>query len=469
MFYLLYDSLLLLALAVALPCLPFLVLWPRGRQGLGERLGWLPLALRQQALIHEGCLWVHAASLGEVNAVAPVLKELLPQLPRQALIFTCTTVAGREQARRLFPQATACLLMPVDLPWLLRPWIRRFKPRLAIVAETELWPNLLRELRLHGALILVANGRLTQRSFDAYRRIGRAFVEVLDQVEVFAMQAQADADRIIALGARPPRVLVAGNTKFDLAADLAAARGQAETLRRDLGWRKDQKVIVAGSTRPGEELLLAKAFLELRKNFPDACLVVAPRHLERVPDAAAVLKAAGLSFVKRSEWGGSRGGSAVLLDTLGELRAFYSLAEPAGLAWVGGSFVDFGGQNPLEPAALGVPVLFGPSMRHFPEVAATLLEAGAAVQVQSSGLAGASLSWLRDPPARALAAQAALECVQKSAGASKRTAELAWKLLLIASKKREGRHRGQDSFDFDRARDLEPVGPVREADETRVA
>ena len=467
MFFLLYDTLLILGLLVALPLLPLLALWPRSRQGLSERLGWLPLALRQQALIHEGCLWVHAASLGEVNAVAPVLRELLPQMPRQALIFTCTTVAGREQARRLFPQATACLLMPVDLPWLLRPWIRRFKPRLVVVAETELWPNFLHEMKRHGVQVLVANGRLTQRSAARYKILGSSFAQVLDCVEVFAMQAQPDADRLVALGARRPRVLVAGNTKFDLAADLDAARAKAEALRRDLGWRKEQVVVVAGSTRPGEEALLAQAYLDLKKRSPDACLVVAPRHLERVAEAEAALKAAGLKAGKRSAWAQAKGSHVILLDTLGELRDFYALAEPAGLAWVGGSFGDFGGQNPLEAAALGVPVLFGPSMRHFPEVAAALLEVGAAQQVEASALAAASLTWLEDPKARRKAAEAALACMQARSGASKRTAELAWKLILVSQMKRQGRSRGQDGFDM--VRDLEPVGPALEADETRLA
>jgi 3-deoxy-D-manno-octulosonic-acid transferase len=466
MFYLLYNSLLLVALLVALPFLPLLLLWPSTRKGLSQRLGWLPQTLRDQALIHEGCLWVHAASLGEVNAVAPVLRELLPQLPRQALVMTCTTLAGREQARRLFPQATACLLLPVDLPWLLRPWILRFKPRLVLLAETELWPNFLRELKHHGAQVLVVNGRLTERSFRRYQWLGHRFADVLDCVEVFAMQAQADADRVVALGARKARVLVAGNTKFDLAADLQGARDQAETLRRDLGWRKEQGVIVAGSTRPGEEALLAQAFVELRKKLPELCLVMAPRHLDRVDEAAAALKAAGLDFVRRSQ-GALKGTTVLLLDTLGELRAFYALAEPAGLAWVGGSFCDFGGQNPLEAAALGVPVFFGPSMRHFPEIAAALLEAGAAWQGASTGLAQASTALLQDPKARRAAAEGAVACVAVRSGASKRTAELAWKLILVASRKRQGRSRGQDGFDI--VRDLEPVGPAQEADETRLA
>lgn len=467
MFFALYTSLMLLLALLLLPLLPLVALVPRWRRGLTERMGLLPAALRQQALIHEGCLWVHAASLGEVNAVAPVLRELLPQLPRQALIFTCTTIAGRDQARRLFPQATACLLMPLDLPWLLRPWIRRFKPRLAIIAETELWPNFLRELHAHGAQTLVVNGRLTERSYRRYKLLGRAMGDILETVQVFAMQAQADADRIKALGARAARVVVAGNTKFDLAADLSAAKEQAASLRRDLGWAKEQCVVVAGSTRPGEEALLVSAFLELRKSVKDACLVVAPRHLQRAEEAEAALLSAGLKPVRRTQWAGAKGATCVLLDTLGELKAFYALAEPNGVAWIGGSFIDFGGQNPLEAAALGVPTLFGPFMRHFPEVAAALVEAGAATQVTADSLAAASRPYILEAKARRRAAEAALTCVQERSGASKRSAELAWKLLLVARLKKQGRSRGQDGFEM--TRDLEPVGPAMDADETRLA
>ena len=467
MFYPLYTLLCLLLSLVALPLLPFVALVPRWRKGLTERLGILPKDLRQQALMHEGSLWVHAASLGEVNAVAPVIRELLPQLPRQAIFFTSTTVAGRDQAKRLFPQATACLLLPIDLPWLVRPWIRRFKPRLAVIAETELWPNFLRELKLNGTQTLLVNGRLTERSFKRYKLLRGAMAEVLENIQVFAMQAAPDAERIKALGARAARVVVAGNTKFDLAADLSVAKEQAERLRRELGWRKEQVVIVAGSTRPGEEALMAQAFIELRRSFKDACFVVAPRHLQRVEEAAEALKAAGLNAVRRSNWAEAKGAVCILLDTLGELKAFYSLAEPAGLAWIGGSFQDFGGQNPLEAAALGVPCLFGPSMRHFPEVASALLEAGAATQVDAAGLGAASRAYLQDAKARRKAAEAALLCVQERAGASKRNAEMAWKLLLVANMKRSGRSRGQDTYEMDR--DLEPVGLPQDADETRLA
>ena len=444
-----YSTLLTLACLAIAPLLPLLALLPRVRHGLGQRFGLLPEAVREQAMLSEGSVWIHAASLGEVNAVAPVARELAARLPRQSLIFTCTTVAGREQARRLFPQAAACLLLPVDLPFLLAPWIRRFRPRLAVVAETEIWPNFLHQLKAHGCQVLVANGRLTERSRSRYRRLGRAFAAVLEHVDLFAMQAQADAERIISLGARPARVAVVGNTKFDVAGDLGAARIDAEARRRELGWKAGTPVLVAGSTRPGEEPGLLEAFSAVQKALPTARLVLAPRHLERLLEVEAALKRGGWRWVRRSVGAPAEDADVLLLDTLGELRTFYGLACESGAAWVGGSFRDFGGQNPLEPAALGIPVFFGPHMRHFPEAAEALLAAGGAQQVPVEGLAAASVALIKDGVRRRLAAEAAERCVAERAGASKATADLGMKLLLVARMRREGhlwREEGLDSF-----------------------
>jgi 3-deoxy-D-manno-octulosonic-acid transferase len=454
MIFLLYDSLLVLALLLLAPLSPLLLLLPRWRQGLTERLGWLPAEVRRQASMAEGSLWVHAASLGEVNAVAPVLRELQGRLPRQALVFTCTTVAGREQARRLFPQALACLLLPVDLPWLLRPWLRRFRPKLALVAETELWPNFLGQLKAHGCRVLLVNGRITARSAGRYRRLGSAMAEILDTIDVFGVQSQEDADRFEALGARRSRLVVTGNTKFDLGLELQQSREQSAALRQAWGLSKQAPVIVAGSTRPGEEGPLLDAYKVLKKAVPELRLVLAPRHLQRGAEVEAALKAANVAFGKRSAGGPTKDQAVLLLDTLGELKAFYGLAEPAGLAWIGGSFKDFGGQNPLEAAALGVPVLFGPYMKHFPDVAAALLQSGGALQVPADELAEASLGLLRQPKARAAAAEAAAACVAERAGASRRSADLAWKLLLVSTLKQAGRHRGQDQYN-DRDRGLD--------------
>jgi 3-deoxy-D-manno-octulosonic-acid transferase len=469
----LYSLVQALLLLLLLPLAPLLLLHPRVRAGLGERLGILPRALREQAWLSEGSLWVHAASLGEVNAVAPVVRELLPKLPRLALVLTCTTVAGREQARRLFPQAAACLLLPLDLGLLLAPWVRRLKPRLAVIAETELWPNFLRQLKRHGARVLVVNGRLTERSAKRYRWLGGAFAEVLELVDLFAMQAEEDAARLRGLGARPARVLVTGNTKFDLAGDLAPAVAGAGALRKSLGWGPMVEPVIAGSTRPGEEALLLTAFRSLRRARPNVRLVLAPRHPERTEEVAALLKTERVKFVRRSQGASAADADALLLDTLGELKDFYALAMPNGVAWVGGSFKDFGGQNPLEPAALGVPVIFGPSMRHFPEISQALLECAGARQLPAEELASASSEVLGQAKLRQAMVQAAQACVQQRSGASRRSAELGLKLLLVEQLQRDGQSWREQGFDPLRAtaefgsalqeqdwRQQEPVRPI---------
>lgn len=445
----LYTFALGLACLALAPLLPLLVAFGGLRRGLGQRLGVLPRGVRNQALLSDGSLWIHAASLGEINAVAPVVRELLPKLPRLALIFTCTSVAGREQARRLFPQAAACLLLPLDLPFLLAPWIRRFRPRLVIVAETELWPNFLRQLKEHGVRVLVANGRLTERSRRLYAIAGTAFTRVLEDVDLFAMQAEADADRLVSLGARRARVVVKGNTKFDVLGDLDAARVEATARRRDLGWKAGAPVVVAGSTRPGEEPLLLAAFAELQKKLPAARLVLAPRHLDRLDEVEAALKRGRWNWVRRSAGVSAADADVLLLDTLGELRVFYALACDGGAAWVGGSFRDFGGQNPLEPAALGVPVFFGPYMRHFPDVAEALLGSGGARCFEAKGLGAATAALLKDASVHREAGRAAEACVRSRAGASKATAELGLKLLLVARMFKDGhvwRGEGLESF-----------------------
>lgn len=460
----LYTLLLSAAALLLLPLLPLLLLHPRIRAGLTQRLGFLPRAVRDQAWLDEGSLWVHAASLGEVNAVAPVLRELLPRVPRLRLVVTCTTVAGRNQAQRLFPQASACLLMPLDLPWLLQPWMERFKPRLAVIAETELWPNFLFQLKRFGSKVLVVNGRLTERSARRYGRLGRAFINVLERVDLFAMQADADAQRLISLGARAARVQVTGNTKFDLAGDLAAALDGVSALRKQLGWSRNEEVLLLGSSRPGEEALLLDAYRSLRKSRPGLRWVLAPRHMERMDEVAALLKREKIAFSRRSQSPGPVDAPVLLLDSLGELRSFYALAIERGLAWIGGSFKDFGGQNPLEPAALGVPVIFGPSMRHFPDVAKALLDCEGAFQVEASNLVAQSWQLLDDTQLRQRTVQAAQTCVREHAGASRSSADLGLRLLLLDRMSKDDAWRAQG---FDRVRASVEVGSSLEEPDWR--
>lgn len=431
-----YTALLTLLVLLALPFTPLLMAVPRWRRGLLQRLGFLPPALRDNASLSEGCLWVHAASLGEVNAIAPVVRRLQGRFPRWQLVITCTTGAGQDQATRLFPRALAHLLLPLDLPFLVDPWVRRLRPRLTLVAETELWPNFFSALRRQGSLVMLANARMSERSAKRYAWVKPLFEPLLRDLDGVAAQSQEDAERFLGLGARQARVKVTGNTKFDQAHAQRAARLAAKECRRALGWNTRTPVLVAGSTRPGEEEGLLDAYLALRKQRPELRLVLAPRHPQRVSEVERILKAKRLRWQLRSTGQVPAEGEVLLLDTLGELSVFYRLAW---VAWIGGSFADFGGQNPLESAGLAIPTLFGPSMRHFKEPASALLSAAAAAQAKDMAeLQRLSAELLDSAAARKRMGLAGSKLVRELAGASAATADLAWRLVLIARLRSRG-------------------------------
>jgi 3-deoxy-D-manno-octulosonic-acid transferase len=438
----LYTLVLSLALLALCPLLPFLMLWPRLRRGLLQRLGLQPRELRERMYVGEGSLWVHAASLGEVNAVAPAMQSLVARLGGVPLLFTCTSLAGLDQAKKLFPDAAAHVLMPFDLPLFLAPLFRRYRPRFAVLAETELWPNFLS--LLHGAKcqVLLANGRMSEKSFRRYERFRALFAPALLCFDALAVQSDDDAERFIALGAKTSRVVVTGNTKFDVGEAARAAKKRGERLREELGLKEGAPLIVAGSTRPGEEAMLLKAFKALKSEFKGLSLLLAPRHQERFGEVEGLISRAGLKGSRRSR--GAATGEVILLDTLGELGAAYSFAT---LAWIGGSWAPFGGQNPLEAAAQAIPVLFGPDMRHFKEPARVLLAGGAALQLEASDLPGATRLLLSDPARREAMGAAGRAVLKAASGASLRTADLAWKLAVLA-RLRESEHdwRNQSAF-----------------------
>jgi 3-deoxy-D-manno-octulosonic-acid transferase len=439
----LYTLVFSLLLLLAGPLwLPLALLWPRARKGLLQRFGVAPREARELMYVGEGSLWVHAASLGEVNAVAPVVRALLEKLTGVPLVFTCTTLAGVEQAGRLFPESAARLLMPFDLPLFLTPLFRRYKPRFVILTETELWPNFIGMLRRSGAQILLANGRMSARSLGRYLRFRPLFAETLLCFDTLAIQSEEDAERFIALGAKPSRTVVTGNTKFDVAEAAKAARRKGGTLREELGLAEGAPLIVAGSTRPGEEGPLLEAFKEIKARVPGLKLLLAPRHLERLAEVEGLAADAGLSLSRRSQ--GASKADVILLDSLGELASAYSFAS---LAWIGGGWGPFGGQNPLEAAAQGCALIFGPDMAHFKEPARILLGQGAALQLEMSEVAAASLALLKDAAKREAMGRAGLEALKQSAGASQRTADLAWKLAVMARLRRDERDwRNQSAF-----------------------
>lgn len=340
-------------------------------------------------------LWVHGASVGEVQLAALLVKALRSQSPQRALALSCHTATGRARGQALLPDVPLHYA-PYDLPGAVRRRFARLRPRALILLETELWPNLLAEADRRRVPVLVASARLSARSLRGYQRLGGLLRPAIERNVWVAAQSAADAERFAALGVPGGRLSVIGNLKFDQPLpDDALARGKA--LRAALGTRP---VWVAGSTHPAEQSLVLEAHRRLCAVWPELLLVLAPRHPPRFEEAAEQLQGGGWRFRRRSR---EHGGSALpaecqvlLVDTLGELVDFYAAAD---VAFVGGSLVPVGGHNLLEPAALGLPLIAGPHQSASPEVARALAQAGALDIVDDVGQLTARLQALIEAPA----------------------------------------------------------------------
>lgn len=362
--------------------------------------------------IPPGAIWIHAVSVGETRAAAPLIRALRAAYPEAPLLLTQMTPTGRETAQELFGDAAYYHYLPYDYPVAVQRFLRAVQPRFGILMETELWPNLIHAAHQQSTPLFLVNARLSERSARAYQKVAGLLHATLPKLRAIAAQTPADAQRLAALGAPSPAVL--GNIKFDCAPP-SAIWPLAQTLRDRIGPRL---VCVAGSTREGEEALLLDA---LPVDFP-ALLLIVPRHPQRFEEIAADLARREIPFQRRSQAGGISPQTRVLLgDSMGEMFAYYALAD---VVFVGGSLLPFGGQNLIEPAAVGKPVVFGPHMFNFSQASEQALTAGAAVQVAN---AAAVFEWwqtmLADPIARQKMGQAGLDFARQHQGASARTVD----------------------------------------------
>ncbi len=362
-------------------------------------------------------LWLHAASVGEVEGVRPIVMALLADTAWARLVVTTMTVAGREAAERRLAPAAEAVLAPLDSPAIVRRFLRAVAPRLALIAETELWPNYFLEAHRAGARIAVVNGRISARTFARYLKVRSLIAQALACSDLVLTQTDADAERYRVLGARAERVIVAGSTKYDLRTIVNSAPLRAELQSFAAG----RRLLVAGSTAPGEEEAVIGAYLALRTRFTSLALAIAPRHLTRVSAVCRLLDQSGLGYELASSMPASGEASAtrppvLLVDTMGELRALYGLGA---VAFVGGSLAPGrGGQNPAEPAALGVPVLLGPFNDNHRELVEELLQGGGARLVRdASEIAAACSELLSDEPQRRRAGDAARRQVEQRGGA----------------------------------------------------
>ena len=418
--YVLYTLLLLLGGLGLLPR----ILWRclRGatyHQNLAERVGYGLIAPPVAQAVH-GCLWFHAASVGEVQGVGPIIARLHQCLPELPIVLSTFTPAGKQMAQRVIPEATVVFVLPLDLPWLMRRMMRRLRPRALLVQETELWPNLFRAAARQHVPVVLVNGRLSPRALRRYRWVRPLMRRVLADVTLLLVQSEVGARRFRHLGADARRIHVAGNTNIDRALLAAAQPTSAHPLAALMLGRR---LLVAGSTHEGEETVLLSVYRRLYTLYPDLLLVLAPRHLERVETVLRQVQAHQCQALRRSQcqqWQtrALTGPVAIVLDTMGELAALYHLCT---VAFVGGSLAPIGGHNVLEPAVFAKPLCFGPHMDHFPELVALLQQAGGAVQVHGADDLYVHLERLLAHPEEGNAmGQRALQALETNRGALER-------------------------------------------------
>ena len=415
----------LLAVYLSAPIISVVFLWRgirnRGyRENLRERWGF-------GRRVAPGGVWLHAVSVGEVQACAPLVGALRRSHPQLPLTVTTFTPTGAARARALFGDVAEVRYVPFDLPGAVRRFFRRVEPRLAVIFETELWPNLYRECRRRRVPLVLASARISERSLGRYRRLGALFTDAVSSAAIVAAQGAGDAARFKALGASPESTHVTGNIKFDFELPAGLAE-RGRRLRRVYAARR--ALWVAGSTHEGEEAAVLEAQRLVRSRHAQALVVIAPRHPARFDAVAALLTTAGVACVRRSDGedaAGAADAEVLLLDSLGELLEFYAAAD---VAFVGGSLVPVGGHNLLEPAALGVPVLTGPNNFNGAEVARLLTARGAASIVANAAELGARVSaLLGDAAERERIGTLGRDCVEASRGALARLLELIEPLL----------------------------------------
>ena len=418
----LYNLVLLLVSPVLL--VYFLVrLWLRGfdLRAVRERFGFPPGLPDAEG----GRLWLHAVSVGEVGVAAILIPVLLKKKPELKIVLSTVTRTGRKEAGKI-SGVEQLIYLPLDFPVIVRSALKRIRPSMIALIETEIWPNLVAEAARRNIPVSIVNGRLSERSYRRYKRFRFFFSSVLKRFRDVLVRGEGDAGRFSDLGA--PSVRVSGNVKFDAPAPLQ------EPPHGAYGLGACRHVIVAGSTHPGEEKLIGEVLSSVYRKTPGVGLLVAPRHLERVAQVEVDLQNAGISPVRWSQMKDTGGDhQAVILDVMGELADAYGWAT---MAIIGGSFIPHGGQNPIEAARWAVPCLCGPHMENFAEVTREMVKQGGAIQLSGrENLETAVMKWLDDTQSRNRAGEAARRVVQNNQGACERTAEY---IVQVLAESNEG-------------------------------
>ena len=422
--YIIYNILIILVfIFVALPYFLYRLVVEKGfghrfRQNMG-------LVRREEiaAVADTNCIWLHGASVGEMVAISPLVKEIKKLMPERKVLVSAVTVGGYDMARQIMPEADAIINFPLDLPFVASSMVSRIRPGIFIMVETELWPNFLRAIRERNIPAMMMNGRISEKSAKSYRYLSSLLRDMLNTINLFCMQSSIDAKYITQLGANPEKIIVTGNTKFDQTYAEVSPEDLA-TYKSELGLGEDAwPVIVAGSTHRTEEEAVLTSFTALRKKYPRARLIIAPRKLNRIEEIKKVNAKFGYEMGFRSklkEMEGKRPEFPVLmLDTIGELGRIYAIGD---IVFVGGSLVRYGGHNVLEPAAHAKPILVGPSMEDFKDSYSLLSKAGACRMVSDAdGLAEAFLEIAGDDNLRKRMGEASIQIIRENRGAALKT------------------------------------------------
>jgi 3-deoxy-D-manno-octulosonic-acid transferase len=422
--YLIYSFLVTLGILATAPY----HLWKRRRELAGgrwrERFGWLPEAFQQPA---RGAVWVHAVSVGETLAVVRLVRDLQATFPERKIFLSAVTPAGRAAGESRLPSLAGRFYLPLDWRGAVRAALRRIRPGLLVIVETELWPNLLRSARESGARIILVNARLSVRSFRRYRLLGPLMRRVLEPVDVICAQSADDAERFRDLGAAPERVIMSGNLKFDSEPPrFAAFHSLLKNALRAVG---RGPILIAASTMPGEETMVLDVWRRIRAQHCASLLILAPRHPARFEEVAQNLADSGCNYVRRTRLACQEAEicrqvaspEVLLLDTIGELAGILELAQ---VVFVGGSLVTTGGHNILEPAYWAKPVIFGPHMENFGDIARLFLAADAAIQVRNTEELGTIvLKLFADPTAAEQWGRRGRQVLEGEAGATARVLE----------------------------------------------
>jgi 3-deoxy-D-manno-octulosonic-acid transferase len=396
------------------------------QEGFPERFGNYNTKLKQ-AITNRQVLWIHAVSVGEVNVCTQLIRALEPRLPNLKIVVSTTTTTGMAELHRKLPSHISKIYYPIDQRACVARAQNTIRPEAIVLIEAEIWPNFLWRAYDHGWPVFLVNARLSDRSYRGYKRFSFLFKPIFALLTGVGAQNEADAAKLRELGCRPEAIQIVGSLKFDAAKLDERHLLDVPALLRQLAVPPGARILVGGSTHPGEEAILAEQFLRLRARFPDLFLVLVPRHFERSQEAGRDLDARGVKFVFRSEiMSHSRFGpgeiDCLLVNTTGELKYFY---EEATVIFVGKSLTAQGGQNPIEPGALGKPMVFGPNMQNFAEIVRSFVAQDGAVQARDAAeLEKVLAELLADGPRREQLGRNALKVVQENLGAIDRTVDM---------------------------------------------